>query len=368
MRLKRFVRQSAKATLAGLLDLSGAGRLLTRAARKASGGRRVLIVAFHRVAEDFAGEARLAIPGLIISAAAFEAQLDALHRAGFEVVSLARALQILSGERQSRRDVAVVTFDDGYGDVYAHAFPILRRRGQSATIYLASGCIGSGQPFPHDRLYSLLLHALFLGGRAHQNQMAGCPLETAFRCAALVERLIAEQPADALGALMDALAARPGAEARARFTAASLPLTWDEVRAMAAQGIAMGAHTVRHAVLTHEADEGIEREIALSKARIESETGRPVLDFAYPNGLFDGRVLAALRRAGFRSAVTTEDAPNRVGIDPLRLRRKTLWENTGQGAFGYSERMACCQLDDLFGLLALTHPERGLRAAPRPPR
>lgn len=366
MGLKRFIRQGAKATLAGLLDLSGAGRLLTRAARKASGGRRVLIVAFHRVAEDFAGEARLAIPGLIISAAAFEAQLDALHKAGFDVGPLASALEILSGERQSRRDVAVVTFDDGYGDVHAHAFPILRRRGQTATVYLASGCIGTNRPFPHDRLYSLLLHNLFLGECSDRNQMAGCSQETAFWCASLVERLIAVQPADALDALMAALASRAERGCQPRYSSTSLPLTWDQVRAMADQGLTMGAHTVRHAVLTHESDEAIEREIAQSKAKIEAEIGRAVLDFAYPNGFFDRRILAALRRAGFRSAVTTEDAPNRVGIDPLRLRRKTLWENTGQGAFGYSERMACCQLDDLFGLLSLTQPERGLRAIPLP--
>lgn len=364
MSLKRFVRQSAKATLAGLLDVSGAGRLLTSAARKASGGRRVLIVAFHRVTDDFTGEARSAIPGLIIGAATFEAQLDALHKAGFDVVSLSRALQILSGARQSRRDVAVLTFDDGYGDVYAHAFPILRRRGQCATIYLASGCIGTRRPFPHDRLYSLLLHNLFLGGRPDRNQVVGCPWETASMCASLVERLIAGQSAESLDVLMAALASRADPDRLPGCSPASLPLGWDEVRAMADQGITMGAHTVRHAVLTHESDEVVEREIAESKARIEAETGRPVVDFAYPNGFFDARVLAALRRLGFRSAVTTEDAPNRVGIDPLRLRRKTLWENTGQGAFGYSRRLACCQLDDLFGLLALTQPTRGLRVTP----
>ncbi|MDR0967098.1 MAG: polysaccharide deacetylase family protein [Myxococcales bacterium] len=368
MGVKRFVRQGAKSALAGLLDVTGMARLIKGAARKAAGGRRVLIVAFHRVAEDFEREARQAIPGLIISTEAFEAQLDALHRAGFEVVSLAEALQILTGERSARRDAAVITFDDGYGDVHAHALPILRRRGLSATVYLASGCIGTNQPFPHDQLYSLLLRNLYTD--AHRMSVPALG-KVSLHCAALVERLIAGQSAHTLEALMEALAARtpPITEAEAALASepcsGGRPLTWDEVRAMSRQGITFGAHTVKHTVLTHESVEAIEGELTRSKAEIEAETGRAVLDFAYPNGLFDARVLDILRRLGFRSAVTTEDAPNRIGIDPLRLRRKTLWENTGRGAFGLSERLARCQLDDLFGLLSLTQPERGLRAVPR---
>ena len=372
MGLKTLIRQSAKAAAAGLLDLSGMGWALTRSARRASGGRRVLIVAFHRVVEDVAAEARLAIPGLLIGARAFEAQLDALHRAGFDVVELERALQILSGETTSSRDVAVVTFDDGYGDVFANALPILRRRGQCATVYLASGCVDSGQPFPHDRLYALLLSHLFEPPRPYRlareqgvGAGTGVTREDALRCASLVERLIAELSAASLEALMVALSARRTGAGEGRVPViAGRPLTWDEVRAMADQGFNLGAHTARHAVLTHEPDVVVAREIVESKAAIERQTGRAVIDFAYPNGFFDRRVIAALRRAGFRSAVTTEDAPNRVGVDPLRLRRKTIWENTGRGTFGFSERVAKCQLDDLFGLLSLTHPERGMRVAP----
>ena len=190
--------------------------------------------------------------------------------------------------------------------------------------------------------------------------LPGITPQDARRCASLVERLIAELSASSLEALMVALSARQAGEGRA-VAIAGRPLTWDEARAMAKEGFNLGAHTVRHAVLTHEPDEVVAREIVESRAAIERQTGRAVRDFAYPNGFFDRRVIAALRRAGFRSAVTTEDAPNRLGVDPLRLRRKTLWENTGWGSFGFSERVAKCQLDDLFGLLSLTRPERGMR-------
>ena len=362
MRLGRVFRRGGKAALATALELSGAANLLREVARQASGGRRVVIVAFHRVVADFEREVRRAIPGLLIGEATFEAQLDALHRAGFEVAPLDFALQVLSGERTSRRDLAVLTFDDGYRDVHAHALPILRRRGLPATVYLASGCIGSGQPFPHDRLYALLLDNLFCGERS--GRRAEPTPEAALQCAALVERLIAGHSARALETLMDAMATRPTGALAPQPSPSSLPLDWAEVRTLAGAGVALGAHTVRHAVLVHEEAAAIEREIVESRQKIERETGQRVLDFAYPNGLFDPRVLAALGRAGFRSAVTTEDAPNRAAIDPLRLRRKTLWERTGQGAFGHSARLSRCQLDDLFGLLSLTRPERGLRPSP----
>jgi len=110
-----------------------------------------------------------------------------------------------------------------------------------------------------------------------------------------------------------------------------------------------------------EPEEAIEKERAESKATIEKELGAPAVHFAYPNGFYDRRVVTALVRLGYRSAVTTEDLPNQVGGDPFRLRRKTLWENFSRGPFGYSATLTSCHLDDVFTLLALTRPVRGER-------
>ena len=68
----------------------------------------------------------------------FLAQLDALE--GHDVVSLDSAL-----DRVDRRDSSssvVLTFDDGFADVYENAWPALRERRLPFTIYLATAYMG----------------------------------------------------------------------------------------------------------------------------------------------------------------------------------------------------------------------------------
>ena len=49
-----------------------------------------------------------------------------------------------------------VTFDDGYRDNYLNAFPILKRYSVPATIFLATGVIGSERSLWHDEIFGLL--------------------------------------------------------------------------------------------------------------------------------------------------------------------------------------------------------------------
>jgi len=68
----------------------------------------------------------------------FLAQLDALER--HDVVSLDVALDRV--ERLDRSPSVVLTFDDGFADVYENAWPALRERRVPFTIYLATAYMG----------------------------------------------------------------------------------------------------------------------------------------------------------------------------------------------------------------------------------
>ena len=356
-----FARSAAKALAAGGLHYSGLRRVLARASRIAAGGRRVLILSYHRVVEDFDREAQRSIPGLLLSLSTFENHLDALERAGFDVVPLSAALEVISGRLEPRRDVAVLTFDDGYRDVYEHAFPVLRRRGLPATVYLASGLVGTNARFAHDRLFHLIQLALRAPGRGRGRNVLAREAADG-QAAHAVDRLIASRSARELLDLIARLEASLGGAGELVPSAGEV-LGWEMVQRMAKAGIDFGAHTVHHVVLPFESDEALEQEVAASKRDIEVRLGRPVRDFAYPNGYHDARVVASLVRHGFRTAVTTEDLPNYAGGDLFRLRRKTLWENTSRGPFGYSSPLTACHLDDVFTLLALTRPVPGSRPA-----
>ena len=291
-----------------------------------------LILIYHRVhreARPFSIETT--------SPEAFRGQMEHVAR-NFHVLPLGEMVRRLgSGEPIPRRSIAI-TFDDGYEDNYTEAYPILRELGLPATIFLTTGCIGTGTSPWFDRVL-----------RAFENTTRDrVELPGGEEAAGLSDP--ARRGREAIRALY-ALMRLPHAEhveAVSRLVADLLDggtpptptamLDWDQVRIMAAGGITFGAHTVSHAILSRMPIEEAEREILESKRRIEEETGTAVDLFAYPVGRrsdYSPEVVARLPGAGFRAAVTTTPGANGPGDDPFLLRRiKPLGEDVPSFALG----------------------------------
>jgi peptidoglycan/xylan/chitin deacetylase (PgdA/CDA1 family) len=98
-------------------------------------------------------------------------------------------------------------------------------------------------------------------------------------------------------------------------------MAWDELRAHAEGGVAIGSHGVSHAHLTQLPDDEVRRELEESKQQIEDELGRPCQDFAYPYGEHDERLRALVREAGYERAYGL----HRDHDDPYALRRVDLY-------------------------------------------
>src|SRR5947208_10059508 len=102
-----MVGRAAKAAAAMAFQYTGAEELLAQVQRRAVGGRRVLILSYHRVVGDFALEATRSMPTLNIAQDTFRKHLETLA-AGYDVVPLDRALEVLEGKARPGRDVAVI--------------------------------------------------------------------------------------------------------------------------------------------------------------------------------------------------------------------------------------------------------------------
>jgi peptidoglycan/xylan/chitin deacetylase (PgdA/CDA1 family) len=357
-----------KSAAAGVLHRSGLRKAMAAWRRYQSGGRRILIVSYHRVVEDFTSELQRSIPGLLISRETFRRHLEALASADYELVSLGDALDVMAGRRTARKDLCVVTFDDGYRDVYRYAYPVLKQMGVPAITYLPAELIGTTRRFNHDRLFHLVRLAL---ARRYQPMFDVLPAPTAElldtvlsgrqRPSAALDDFIGKHSTTTLMETIQELEARLGPGPDLLPEQGDL-MDWDEVRRMVRDGFDFGAHTLSHVVLTHEPLDVVEREVRESKALIEREAGITVRDFAYCNGWYSDDVIEVLKRNGFRSAVTTEDMPNLIGGDFFTLKRKVLWENFSLGVRGeYSPSLTVCQLDDCFGMLGMRSPVLGRR-------
>jgi colanic acid/amylovoran biosynthesis glycosyltransferase len=110
-------------------------------------------------------------------------------------------------------------------------------------------------------------------------------------------------------------------------------LSWDELRALATDGVSLGAHTHSHAALTRLPLAEASAEITRSRDEIHEHTGIRPVAFAYPFGDHNREVAACARDAGFAFAVTCLDGPNYRGGDPMLLRRINITQRTTPGLF-----------------------------------
>jgi Polysaccharide deacetylase len=105
-----------------------AGSALDR--RRARGAT---LLTYHRVDGGTSDE-------LDLLAEQLTGQLDLLISGGHEVVSLDAALDRLDAGDEG--PTVVLTFDDGFADVFTSAWPLLRERKMPFAVYLAAGLVG----------------------------------------------------------------------------------------------------------------------------------------------------------------------------------------------------------------------------------
>ena len=150
-----------------------------------------------------------------------------------------------------------LSFDDGSLETYAVAWPLLRERGLTATVFVTTSLIGSDRP---------------------------------------------PKPWEESGLHVQGMAA-------------------DQIVALDRDGIEIGSHGVNHYALPDLSDEALSAELAKSRVALESLLGHPVTTFSYPHGAFDARVRDAAAAAGYVSAWSCECVPLLHATDPLVLPR-----------------------------------------------
>ncbi len=99
------------------------------------------------------------------------------------------------------------------------------------------------------------------------------------------------------------------------------PLTKEEIRQLAEEGVGLESHGMSHRPMTEIPAEELRRELTESRWRLAALTGGAVEWLAAPYGLADRRVEKAAREAGYRGFFPGGVGASRLGEEPLRLRR-----------------------------------------------
>ena len=154
-----------------------------------------------------------------------------------------------------------VTFDDGYSENCHQAIPLLVKMRVPCTYFVTAGNVFSGRPFEHD-------------------------------------------------------------VARGRHFP---PNTVEQLRAMAAAGIEIGAHTETHADLGGLTDRRrLDQEVVAAGQELRAAIGRPVRYFAFPFGQYmnlSSEVFQSARQAGYEAVCSAYGGYNFPGGDPFHIQR-----------------------------------------------
>jgi len=284
--------------------------------------RKAQILGYHRVNDD----ADAFFPGVPV--ALFTRQMEYVAE-NYTIYSLDQIVAALTS-RDLPDNALCITFDDGYKDNFVHAFPVLSRLSLPATIFLATGAIGSGKLLWHDRVFAgfrqTQVPELAVVGTAWPHYPLQTVTQRQYALAAVLNslwNLPDIKRGEYVNTLLDALEVENDAQSQ------GLMLDWPDVETMSECNIQFGAHTVTHPILSKAAPQLARKEIGRSTEAIEQRRAVTVNHFAYPVGRrsdFSDEIKTFLRDVGFVSAVTTIDGSNDEHTDLYELRRATPWD------------------------------------------
>jgi peptidoglycan/xylan/chitin deacetylase (PgdA/CDA1 family) len=103
----------------------------------------VPVLMYHRVCDLTPDQARSPlVRDLTVSPADFEEQVKYLADNGFTFLLAGEVEDALLNDKPLPEKAVAITMDDGYSDNFENAFPILRKYGASATIFLVTNNFG----------------------------------------------------------------------------------------------------------------------------------------------------------------------------------------------------------------------------------
>jgi peptidoglycan/xylan/chitin deacetylase (PgdA/CDA1 family) len=258
------------------------------------------------------------------SARAFRQQLEYM-RAHYTLTTVSQLAAYLREGEEAPSSLAAITIDDGFSDAYEIAFPLLKRHGVPATVFVVTDFVDQRSWIWTDKTRFLTFHSrverleVSVAGHAFELNLNGpsSRLEAAARINERLKLLDDNVKDEAIASIAGAL----------KITIPELPpqqygpLTWKQAREMHNDGVEIASHTLTHPILTNIPDERLRTELQLSRRRVAEMIGHDSGAFCYPNGNYDGRVIREVERAGYLCAVSTEPGLNSKETNPFSLKR-----------------------------------------------
>lgn len=126
--------------------------------------RIVPIVMYHHI--DQLGKHEV----MTIPSERFEKHLQYLAKHRYEVLTMDELVEAKQNNKPLSRKTVCLTFDDGYADNYTEAFPLLKRYGFKATMFISSDHIGQPGYMDWDQIKSMQEYGINIGSHTRRHK------------------------------------------------------------------------------------------------------------------------------------------------------------------------------------------------------
>jgi peptidoglycan/xylan/chitin deacetylase (PgdA/CDA1 family) len=284
-------------------------------------GPSLIVLNYHRLRSDDPREEPAFEEGVFgPTARQFEQQMRWLAR-NTEVLGEGDVLERLESGKAFGAPSSLVTFDDGYADNHAIAFPILRRLGLPAIFFIPTGLVSSR------RLgwWDIVAYVVKRSGRS-SIRILGEEISLSDRRRAihqLIEKVKRRHDGPEPYSLEELAGACDVPLPSTELQAGEL-MTWEQLREVSRCGIAIGSHTHSHPVLSMLGREAQGTELRTSKEILERELGTRVRSVAYPfggRGHFGPDSMSVASECGYELGFSFRGGANRGRIMRYGIKR-----------------------------------------------
>jgi len=271
---------------------------------------KLIVICYHRIIEEgivpFFKSINNATPR------GFEQELEFISNLG-EVLSLEDLADIVEKRTFNRGIKFLLTFDDGYSDFYYNAYPVLKRLGLSATVFLTTNCIEDNHfGLWTDKIAFMIDNSV--KGSIDLPGLGSFPLRNLRdkeRAKIMIVEKMKTKQENNRGPLYAQLGSHLGTDMS--LFPADCYLNLAQIKEMARGLISFGSHTCSHPILTKISIDKAEREIKGSKLKLESLLGVEIKSLAYPNGTrrdFNRHIEAIVKGSGYVFAFSMVNGDN----------------------------------------------------------
>lgn len=271
----------------------------------------------------------------------FSAQVTAM-KGQYEMATLESALAFVSGVYEPKKDLCLLTFDDGLKEHYAEVTPLLRDAGIQGLFFVISDCLEQRHVASVHMNHFLMAAMNFEEYRksflARLNEISPTPVQAANLDKAVVQRtyrwdnyevasfkylfnfLVHQNIRDSV--LKELFEENIADE---ESFSQDLYLNWHEAREMQSAGMVIGGHSHQHRPLAALSEDEQESDLlTCQNLLLDNLSPQSVWPFCYPYGKrdsFNESTIDHLKALGFACSFTTEIGFNPVNSDLFNLRR-----------------------------------------------